>query len=287
MKSSRKWSVIMFGALFLTSCHHAPDKDHFFDDTSSAMVIETTGPLPSDADLSTPPRASVQFAGDWRILSFDTIYHGAELMVTVDPARFPVCGTWGEITIFIRSENGDIQEYSLAEGYPGGYRWGSAELPASGASAEMWLRAMNKDGCLEWDSDYGRNYLFHLRKWNPVRIRFNADRTERAESLLTENSVLVLDYDWERLPWCRIIYRGFPGWNIIAHGRFDTGERFAQSIVGRPSPSEIEHRLAVVEIPGGARRVEIWFENKQYPPTCHAWDSDYGNNYHFSIEPAH
>jgi hypothetical protein len=41
--------------------------------------------------------------------------------------------------------------------------------------------------------------------------------------------------------------------------------------------------LAVFPIPAEAHSVELWFENAQYPPTCHGWDSDYERNYRFDF----
>jgi hypothetical protein len=245
---------------------------------------QTYGPLAADADLAVPPGASLFFGGDWNESTYQTLYTGGQVSVSVDPSRFPSCGTQGVVTLFLRGEDGRVSETRLDGGSPGESRWGAAPLPSSGRSVEAWLRSDRGDGCVEWDSNLDQNYRFDLHAWRPVRVRFTGDWQEIAEAPLARGGVLVIDYDWNRLPDCRVIFRGFPGWDIIAHVRFDDGTYYGQSTVGRLGPSELERRLAVIPIPEHAQRVSIWFENDQYPPTCHAWDSNYGANYEFGLD---
>ena len=41
----------------------------------------------------------------------------------------------------------------------------------------------------------------------------------------------------------------------------------------------------LVAFPAGNSGVGLWFENTQIGGGCHAWDSDFGANYAFAVEP--
>jgi hypothetical protein len=245
---------------------------------------QTTGPLPADSDLSEPPTASIFFTPDWGESTYGVLYQGASVSVSLDPSRFPTCGTDGTVFAGTTTEDGLVTETVLDGGTPGDARWGTVELPPSGRELQVWLRVEGDDGCVEYDSEFGRNYRFALHAWRPVRVRFGDDWSETVEGTLEPGGVLVVDYDIDRLPWCRVIYRGWPGWEILAHVRFDAGGPVPAQSVTRLNgmySSDMLRVLAVFPIPDDAHHAELWFENDQYPPTCQAWDSDFGNNYHF------
>lgn len=244
---------------------------------------QTYGPLPADSDLSMPPTASIFFSAEWSESTWGVLYQGAAVSVSLDPGRFPACGTDGTVVVGVRSEDGPVTETVLDGGTPGDARWGTLVLPATGRELQVWLRVEGDDGCVEYDSEFGRNYRFPLHAWRPVRVRFGDDWTETVEGTLEPGGVLVVDYDVDRLPWCRVVYRGFPGWEILAHVRFDAGGPVPAQSVTRLNgmSSDMARLLAVFPIPDDAHHAELWFENDQYPPTCQAWDSDFGSNYHF------
>jgi hypothetical protein len=262
------------------------DEDELDEDRVALSGEQRTGPLDADADLGTPPPGQVSFSSYWNEHVNGPLFHGARLSISVDPSRFPTCGTSGIIRAGIAAEDGTVDEVELDGGESGYYRWGEAVLPAAGREVQIWLWVEGPDGCVEYDSDFGRNYRFELNVWRPVRVRFDSDWTETVEGELEPGGVLVVDYDWERLPDCRVIYRGFPGWEILAHIRFDTGDLVPAQSVTRPgswADPTVRRVLAIFPIPEDAHHAELWFENGQYPPTCRTWDSDYGRNYHFDF----
>jgi hypothetical protein len=152
---------------------------------------------------------------------------------------------------------------------------------------ETWVRAEAPDGCVVYDSDFGMNYELAAHMWAPTLVRFGDDWSERASGPLLRGGVVAIEYDLDRLPDCRVIYRGFPGWDIIAHAAFDGVVVPGHSVVRSAGPGayglEREPALAFFAIPWDASELELWFENDQYPPTCRAWDSDFGSNYHFPL----
>ncbi|MBN2358059.1 MAG: hypothetical protein JXR83_01310 [Deltaproteobacteria bacterium] len=246
--------------------------------------FQTYGPLPADADLSVPLASSIYFGPDWSESISQPLFQGAAITITAHADRFPHCGSAGLVVAFIGYPDGQVVPVGLMEGTPGCDRWGRAALRRDVNAIEIWLQAQG-DNCVEWDSQYGANYRFELRPWNPARIRFNADWSEQVEGRLARGGVAVIDYAWERLPNCRIVYRGWESWDIIANAQFDSGEMpYGQSVAYSDQGSNgKQRRLAVFAIPQNANDVALWFENTEYPPLCHEWDSDYGRNYHFSI----
>ncbi len=247
---------------------------------------QTVGPLPGDSDLSVPPRAEISFGSDWMEHANKPLFHGASVGLSVDPSRFPSCGTDGTVRAGLADSTGAIEEVVLDGGEPGRSRWGEATLPLEGEDLQIWLWVETDDGCIEYDSDFEQNYRFPLVNWHPIRVRFDADWSEHVEGTLVPGATLVVDYDWDRLPDCRVIYRGFPGWEILAHVRFDTGPDLpAQSVTrnGGWTDPGVTPVLAVFPIPVDAHSIELWFENDQYPPTCHSWDSNWGQNYRFDF----
>jgi len=290
MKTATSKDALLVVLVLCAAC--APERS--FDLTREGPPTErselsgwqTHGPLPADSDLSAGPRGNIYFADGWQQHQSAIIYADSELSISVDPSRFPRCGTGGSVSAQLRLQDGSLIEVALTEGAPGSERHGALFLPAHATQLELWLRSERDDGCLEWDSDFGRNYHFEVHPWAPTRVRFGDDWSESIEGELVAGGVLVVDYDWDRLPDCRVIYRGFPGWEIIAHPRFDAGTPVPAQSVTRPGGQgdpNVHPVLAVFPIPLQARRVELWFENTQYPPTCQAWDSDFGRNYQFEI----
>ena len=266
---------------------------------ASAEVLQGTI-LPRETDLATPPSGSLDFhvdydyssgeprVRDWLETARGPLYAGSSVRVSVAEQRFPSCGTWGTVTASARLPDGRILEAALSEGEPGSLRWGELALPGGIDGLELWLRAEN-GGCVEYDSDFGRNYRFEIAEWSPTAIRFGADWGEQAEGTLRKGGALVVDYDIARLPNCRVVYRGFPSWTVKAWVRFDDGTLYVQRLVefrygeqGTPDGGWAS-KLAVFPIPRAANAVELWFENDQYPPTCHEWDSNYGSNYRFEV----
>lgn len=253
--------------------------------------------LPEHADLSAPPPASLLFAPGWSESVSGTIYAGGALRVEVSPDRFPGCGVSGSVTVSALLEDGSVLEARLepqTAGWDAGWAAGSLTLPRDTDAIQLWLRSERSDGCVEYDSDLGHNYRFAVHAWEPTTIHFNADWSYEAEGPLVSGGVLVVDYDMARLPSCRGRYRGIPTWDVLAHLRFDSGEEMTQSVADWDEPQGIRRSagpgLAVFPIPGGARHVELWFENSEWSPGyplpsgCPAWDSDFGRNYPFDIE---
>ena len=262
----------------------------------------------TDADLAVPPRGEIQFyvAREARQteagVEFDPVwtervlalYGGAEVEVRVARERFPNCGLEGTVTAFYRFDKaGEIFSMTLDGGDPEHVRTGRLFLPDGVTTCEMWLRSEREDGCVEYDSRFEENYHFPVHAWTPTVATFDAEWAESVDVELIAGSALVIDYDIERLPKCRINYRGYPSWNIHAWVSFDGAEPQSRPLVrfnygqGGVPDGTYERELGVFAIPHDATSVALWFENNAYPPVCHEWDSNFGDNYAFPIrDPA-
>ena len=106
----------------------------------------------------------------------------------------------------------------------------------------------------------------------------------QTEGTIASGTSLRIDYDAERLPWCRQLNRN-TAWEIAMHYRFDDGP-IADLVVA--DPGMVLSRDSI-DIPSGAHKLTLWFENfaaenGDRDIVCQAWDSVYGQNYNFTIE---
>jgi hypothetical protein len=298
----RRVAVVAAGfvwvALFTGGCEAgdgaAAAGDGGVDSRSSALSgFERPGTVAPDSDLATPPDGSLGFwvmGDEWREDVHPPLYRGAQARFTVVPERVAQCGPGAAVTAFFRPDVGEPFERALVQESEGAVYVTTFPVPERARSLELWLRVVGADGCVAWDSDFGSNYRVPVHVWAPTLVRFPAGGTPVVEGPIVRGTVLVVDYAVERLPHCRVIYRGFPGWDIIAHASFDGVEVPGHSVLLSPSypPSGSRARaLAFFPVPWEARNLSLWFENNQYPPTCHDWDSNGGANYTFrTTDPA-
>jgi hypothetical protein len=106
-------------------------------------------------------------------------------------------------------------------------------------------------------------------------IHFGADWSERVEGVLAEGGVVHLRYDEARLPDCASVQQGTPQYAITAHARVG-GETKSVVVAGLGASAD-----PVIELEA-AGELEVWFEaTSRYG--CHAFDSDFGQNYRFVV----
>jgi hypothetical protein len=108
-------------------------------------------------------------------------------------------------------------------------------------------------------------------------LRFLSDWTLQSDGDLRGGEPLRIEYDPSRLPSCRASYRGQDAWSIAGYVRFHPGTGVES--VGLKAGS------AEVDVPAGAKSVELWFNNTDNTG-CVAWDSRYGQNYWLDVAAA-
>ncbi|MDF1562823.1 MAG: DUF6209 family protein [Deltaproteobacteria bacterium] len=121
---------------------------------------------------------------------------------------------------------------------------------------------------------------------------FDAGWGESRHGTLRQGGFLRVQYQLDRLPHCRGTHNGHPAWDVVAHARFlPEGQHLQGSVrqlisnAGIPT-NEATERTWQLEIPENAESIELWFENYTGAgSSCVAWDSNYGENYHFEVWP--
>ena len=113
-------------------------------------------------------------------------------------------------------------------------------------------------------------------------LTFAADFTATASSPLVSGTHVRVTYDPARLTACRGDLNGGPGWSITGFYRINGGT-IGSFEAGGLSPSHGTNLpIIALSAPGD---LAMWFENNS-AWGCDAFDSAYGNNYHFTIAPA-
>lgn len=122
-------------------------------------------------------------------------------------------------------------------------------------------------------------------------VRFTTDSRVEREGALVSGAVLRIEYPPDRSPSCRHTHNGHPAWDIQAHVMFlPSGEQRSGTVRAFDAPNGVPSNLAYgipfeTIIPANTERLEIWFENFNGADSqCHAYDSNYGNNYVFNVQ---
>ena len=114
-----------------------------------------------------------------------------------------------------------------------------------------------------------------------LELSFAADFSETLNGSLEAGDRVSISYDPDRTP-CTGFKYGQPAYSVLAHWRIDAGEVHTVQVAGFEShPGAIDPSFVVPT----AGDLELWFESSDVWG-CHAWDSDYGANYHFPVATA-
>jgi hypothetical protein len=105
-----------------------------------------------------------------------------------------------------------------------------------------------------------------------AKINFNADWSITREGVFAPGGELTVTYAQTRLNTCKQTQNGYELWDITAHVLFTPGNQ----LIG----ASVRGGFANMTVPNDARHATIWFESNN-ATGCHAWDSNYGNNYLF------
>lgn len=126
-------------------------------------------------------------------------------------------------------------------------------------------------------------------------LQFRPDWTTTTTSEIVQGGQLCIEYDPERLMRCRMEWDGAEIWGLEVQIIFHPRGTFSASLLKdvRPEPwgPVIAHAPQPVDvtIPSDAEWIEMWFHN--FLPEqvggnqCDAWDSRYGQNYWYQVEP--
>jgi hypothetical protein len=103
---------------------------------------------------------------------------------------------------------------------------------------------------------------------------------------------LTIVYDPDRLPQCRMNWRGAEVWDIEVYIRFHPcGQFYRESVLekirtppGMGMVTQLIPKPVEVGVPPDATQVELWFRNfYEVSSRCEAWDSRFGQNYWYPV----
>jgi hypothetical protein len=114
-------------------------------------------------------------------------------------------------------------------------------------------------------------------------IRFADDFTEHVTGSLVAGGAVRIDYDLDRLTECRGSTGGSEVWGVSGYVQFDDGEPETFGL-SRLDGGRVVSEVATIAIPDGATRMTTWFSVSNRWG-CIAYDSDFGANYGWDIDP--
>jgi Family of unknown function (DUF6209) len=114
-------------------------------------------------------------------------------------------------------------------------------------------------------------------------LKFLSDWSHEQNGDIRPGESLSIEYASERLRSCRASRYGQDAWGITAGMRFHpNGREESGAVTARDQSGAVVAASLTVEIPIGATRIELWFQNTDHTG-CVAWDSRYGQNYWFDV----
>ena len=113
-------------------------------------------------------------------------------------------------------------------------------------------------------------------------LTFGADFQTAISGTLQKGKTVRVAYDASRLTACRGDQNGHPGWTITGYWKIGGGAVHSFEAGGFSPSGGTEQPVLALDASGD---LQIWFQNNSVWG-CNAYDSDFGRNYHFAIQPA-
>jgi len=114
-------------------------------------------------------------------------------------------------------------------------------------------------------------------------IDFSSDWSVTESGDIAPGSTLTFRYDLDRLGKCRTTEYGQPAWAVLAYVSFDGAAPATLELA--PSNGQTSGIVETTVPVPAANDVALWFYASD-DGGCVQWDSRYGQNFHFSVEPA-
>jgi len=259
--------------------------------TSVASCAETPDPdgggAGGKADGAT---TTVTFSDDFSESADGPLVAGGSIVVDYDLDRLTACRgstngseVWS-ITGWAKFGSGAPKQFALTRldaGVVVAVR-AEVEVPASATSAELWFTTNNRWGCNAYDSNDGANYAFDVEQRADIAVlAFDADFSETQSQVIRRGDQVVLHYAPERLARCAGSTGGRAAWGITGFYQVDGGT-VKQLMVTRADGPDLVAADPQFTAPRGSD-LAVWFEATSVWG-CHEVDSDFGDNYHFSID---
>ncbi|HEY1587749.1 MAG TPA: DUF6209 family protein, partial [Polyangia bacterium] len=109
-------------------------------------------------------------------------------------------------------------------------------------------------------------------------LSFLGGYTQKQHGAIVAGDQLSVEYDLGRLTTCRDTHNGARFWTLDAYAKFQPSGQIATGTVVASNGTTISPTPFVTDVPAGTTSVALWFRNAS-PPSCEAWDSNFGANY--------
>jgi hypothetical protein len=121
-------------------------------------------------------------------------------------------------------------------------------------------------------------------------VNFQTNWRQTQVGFVRQGELLSIHYDPERLTACRGYHDGMPAWDLFGTVRFlPSGETARGNLIQHTGVrGVIDPPKSVplnIRVPADATQAEMWFQNTSMFG-CSAFDSQFGNNYHFAVDQA-
>ena len=208
------------------------------------------------------PLPSIDFTADWEENLHGKLGVGKDFQINYADSRLKA-----PVLVQYKFNDGpDFKSEDLGTADENGIYHATISIPIDAVKVEMWFKHENDPD--EWDSDFGKNYVFPIED---PSIVFLADYQERQHGDLVPGGTFDLFYDSSRLK------EGAP---VKAQMKFldDTVVEKALHI----DEDVLPYETAVISIPNDAEKVVLWFKYTDENGKTF-WDSDFGANYDFPL----
>ena len=233
---------------------------------------------------------TITFADDFSETANGPVLAGDSVHIAYDLDRLTDCktssggsDTWG-VSGYAQFDGGAPKPFAVSKLVDGKATAVVASLavPASAQQVALWFEINDSHGCHAVDSNMGDNYTFTLEHHGSSAVlAFDADWTESQSAAIHAGDAVVVHYDPERLAQCAGSTGGHAAWGVTGYWQVDGGT-VHQLTVTRSDGASLVPADPTISVPRGSD-LAMWFEATSVWG-CHAYDSDFGNNYHTAIE---
>ena len=158
------------------------------------------------------------------------------------------------------------------------------DLPESATTMALWFTINNRWGCIAYDSNEGADYHWDVATpsdGDAIVLDFAADYSLDPSGPVRAGDRVIVHYDPSRLDECAGSTGGNAAWSITGRWQVDGGTVHTLAVTRADGPDLVPADPSFT-VPSG-RDLALWFEATSVWG-CHAWDSNFGGNYHVTIE---
>lgn len=269
---------------------------HFMIPTGVMSGLIVSGTLWANPTDRIAP-ATLTFLDNWSVITEGVVVSETELDVHYDASRLSRCRAKDEngydawqMQAFVSVDGAPAMAFDLMGGQGTPYLFAQRTnfVVPKGKDMTLWFKGSDATGCVEWDSNYGRNYHFPITALQDIPLlAFHKDWTVTQDGIIQAGEPLRLHYDLERANTCRAFgYLGTASWNVHPHALVD-GKAFELPALTYAMSWNLRGQQDIIfRVPEG-RELTLWFENESFEyytgTSCRSYDSDFGRNFHFML----